>query len=212
MKNGNSAEKGKRAWRHIVKRFRDKGAWNAKWQFGYNVSTAKERYKPFKDFYPGDDVVDSIAISVYNRRWSTGWQSFSTRFREPYDKIKSFTDKPIAVGEVSTTQHGGDKSDWIRDAWNSIAYDFVRVQEVDFFLKPTSGQDWDLDTQSQEDAYTNAVRKARDVTGNSHDAPILRVNTVPPRPVLLQLLPNPELEAEHLKAEIARRESMEGIE
>ena len=64
-------------------------------------------------WYPGDDVVDQVTISGYNRfgldQYHTEWESFSKVIGKAYYEIASITERPIGVGETSTPSKGGDK-------------------------------------------------------------------------------------------------------
>jgi hypothetical protein len=40
------------------------------------------------------------------------------------------TDKPIGVGETSCPSQGGDKAQWILDAFDTIANEFTHMTEV----------------------------------------------------------------------------------
>jgi hypothetical protein len=42
------------------------------------------------------------------------------------------TDRPIGVGETSCPSQGGDKAQWILDAFDTIANEFTHMTEVIF--------------------------------------------------------------------------------
>jgi hypothetical protein len=105
-------------------------------------------------------------ITTYNRaytdEWHQYWRTFAEEFDNAYDQVTSLTEKPIGIAEVSSTSYGGDKPQWIIDAFNSIAYDYPRVQQVSWFLtnKLVSGVlwDWDLNTQQEKDAFVQGMQ------------------------------------------------------
>ncbi|CAM9564558.1 unnamed protein product [Chrysoparadoxa australica] len=65
-----------------------------------------------------------VTISCYNRSgadiWWERWVPWEELFRPAYDQIRSFTQRPIGVAEMSSTSWGGkgDKAAWITEAFN----------------------------------------------------------------------------------------------
>lgn len=152
------------AWRHVVQLFRDNDA-PVKFQLNYNANNGKNDKTPFSAFYPGDEWVDMVVITCYNRadtdQYPRPWRSFAENFEAPYNQVVALTSKPIGVAETSSTSRSGNKSQWILDAFNAIAYNFTRVEQVTWFLinKTVNGyyRDWDLNTQQEKDAFTQGM-------------------------------------------------------
>jgi hypothetical protein len=156
------------AWIHLVEIFRTAGA-NVKFQLSYNRWGSDNNQTPFSDFYPGDDYVDMVTVSCYNRSgtdaWHNSWVSFHDLFQDPYDAIVAMTDKPVGVAETSTTSWSGagDKPQWIIDAFSSVAYDFPQVTYLNWFFynKQVAGEgprDWDLNTAADEAAFVEGYQ------------------------------------------------------
>ncbi len=59
----------------------------------YNANEVKAGVDPYRQYYPGDDVVDILATDVYTEGFS----------QENYDQLLALADeKPVALGEVGT--------------------------------------------------------------------------------------------------------------
>jgi mannan endo-1,4-beta-mannosidase len=175
---GNSITDFVPAWRHVVQIFRDHDA-PVKFQLNYNRINGLDNPTAFNDFYPGDEWVDLVSITSFNRaytdEWHQFWHSFTEDFDNAYNQITAITEKPIGVAETSSTSIKGDKSQWIIDAFNSIANNYTKVQQVSWFLqnKVINGAlcDWDLNTPEEKQAFTkgmNTIRNLNSPTTNTH--------------------------------------------
>ncbi len=115
------------AWRNWVSVFRAEGATNARFifittAFGYQVKPSDHRYAPA--WYPGDDVVDAIAVDTYN------WFTCRASVKNPWNSLaaliagqKAFgalhPDKPLWVTEYATVEdpaQPGRRAQWLSDA------------------------------------------------------------------------------------------------
>ncbi len=154
-----------KAWRHIVNVFKREGA-PVSFQLNYNRTNAggNNSLKEFKSLYPGDEYVDMVVISTFNRAFSSPyhrkWMTFEDEFAGVYSKIIQITDKPIGVAETSSTSYGGDKAQWIYEAFVSFKK-FNKLVEITWFLKnikPGRASndvvlDWDINTSEEKEAY-----------------------------------------------------------
>lgn len=115
------------AYRHIIDIFRSENVTNVTWFFHPNIYSYPENQKwnnP-KEYYPGDNYIDWIGISVYGslHPGEDYWQTFSEIIAERKDKILEISDnKPLALLEFGVTDHHplGQKTTWIMDAMNTI--------------------------------------------------------------------------------------------
>jgi hypothetical protein len=117
------------AWRNWVSVFRAEGATNASFMFittafGYTVKTTDRRYVP--NYYPGDDVVDTIAVDAYN------WYTCRATVKNPWNSLaqlisgqKTFglahATKPLWLAEFASVEDPaspGRRAQWITDAEN----------------------------------------------------------------------------------------------
>lgn len=75
--------------------------------------------------YPLDGIIWGTS-----QTWS-GWVSFYGTFKDIYNKFKSST-KPLMIGEFASTELGGDKGKWIRDAYlfNKLLFPRSHTQKL----------------------------------------------------------------------------------
>lgn len=91
-----------RAWRHVVTIFRKAGASNVTWLWTVNDATYGEG--PIHDWWPGAAYVTWIGIDAY---FDVPADSFSTEFAPTIESIRSFSSKPILIGETAVGQLAG---------------------------------------------------------------------------------------------------------
>ena len=143
---GMNPEGFKAAYRRIVDISRTVGLDETKvrWVFAPNAWSVE----PFRtaDYYPGEDVVDFVGISVYNfgaavSRWTGIWDSGLAVL----DELRSFAPyKPFLITQVGSSSAGGDRDAWLRDLFNAAAWDPNVVGLVYFnFNKETDWKVWD---------------------------------------------------------------------
>ena len=93
---------------------------------GARTSTPTASLHDLASLYPGDAYVDWTGLDGYN--WGTnpakprGWRSFDQLFRRTYHEIVGAIapSKPMMIGEIGSTEHGGSKANWIRDALAAV--------------------------------------------------------------------------------------------
>ena|GEM_PF-1809456 len=154
------------AYRHVVSVFRNGGV-HAKFQLNYNRYNGgyPASTTPFQDFYPGDAWVDMVVITNYNRAYTDSghqyWHSFADDFKPAYDQVVKLTKKPIGVAEMSTTSYGGNKPQWILDAFRALRDQFPQVQQITWFAynRPVNASlwDWDLNSPADNQAFRDGV-------------------------------------------------------
>jgi hypothetical protein len=117
------------AYRHLVTLFREQGATNVTWFF--HVDTwwgPREPWDTYGNYYPGDDYVDWLGLSLY------GWNdqfgnptSFEDKLQNAhspgypgsYADITSLGAKPLALTELGVPE-GPLKPRWITDAFAAL--------------------------------------------------------------------------------------------
>ncbi len=95
------------AFRHVVDIFRAEAVTNAVWYYQVNYdSQPPEEWNNIEAYYPGDDYVDWVAISVYGAQTpSDPWVSFESVMEPIYEEITSaFPQKPLMVAEWGVTE------------------------------------------------------------------------------------------------------------
>jgi len=118
------------AWKHIRAVFKKEGANNIVW-----VWSPHPAYGFFKEFYPGDSLVDYVGIGTLNygtvATWSKWW-SFKEIFGKYYDKLSAFN-KPIMLTEFGSLAVGGNRGQWFAQALDSMPQQYPAVKSVLFF-------------------------------------------------------------------------------
>ncbi|MCK4267445.1 MAG: endoglucanase, partial [Actinomycetia bacterium] len=135
--NGNSPADFIPAWQHIVNIFRQEGADNVRWVWTPNNGGLPDwGTSSFSTYYPGDNYVDFAGIDGYNfgamEGWSQ-WELFPDVFKAAYKAIAKITDKPIIIGETASTEAGGNKADWITNAFNEMIANYPRISAIVWF-------------------------------------------------------------------------------
>lgn len=160
--NGNQPGEYVAAWRHVHDLFTEEGVTNVSWVWAPNV--ANPNTTPLPALYPGDRYVDWVGLSGYN--WGVGvshwdaWLSFDEVFGPTLDELRSITGKPIMIAETASTESGGDKAAWIRDAFASLSsHPDVRAFLWFDYDKET---DWRIESSTAATvAFTEGLEAAR---------------------------------------------------
>jgi hypothetical protein len=157
------------AYRYVHDFFKEQGADNVLWVWCPNApfEGMEQSLGPWNraaTYYPGDDYVDWLCFDGYNwgdsafgQQFNAQWLSFSDIFASSYAELQAINpDKPIIIGEFSSTEEGGDKAGWIRDAFHAIREDFPQIRALIWFhiAKET---DWRINSS---DAALEAYRQA----------------------------------------------------
>ena len=110
--------------------------------------------------------MDYISIDGYNwgtcQSWSS-WQTFSQVFKKAYNALANIN-KPLFIAEISSSERGGNKAEWITDMFEHFATDFSRVFAVMWFSqsKEANEGDWALNTsQAAVDAWKAGIAKMK---------------------------------------------------
>ncbi len=113
------------AYRHIIDICNNEGAINITWFFHIDIySNPETSWNNMKGYYPGDDYIDWIGISVYGKQEpNDDWNEFQNILNDGWNEVKSIsaTGKPIAIlewGVVDNEAH--QKPQWITNALNSV--------------------------------------------------------------------------------------------
>ncbi len=120
------AERYRDAYRHIIDIFRDENVKHVTWFFHADIyANPDEEWNRAKYYYPGDDYIDWIGVSLYGAQNPNEnyWDSFSEILKERYKSINEISiQKPIALLEFGVTDNHpvGDKAQWLEDAFETI--------------------------------------------------------------------------------------------
>jgi len=167
------------AFRHVVTVMRATGA-PLKFQLNLNRYNGRERKTPLAEFHPGDEYVDMVLLTNYNRGHTDlqhpDCHSFSEDFVEPYEQVAAMTRRPLGVAEMATTHYCGDKPTWIREAMYTLATRFPRVMQITWFglnrdVSPVGDNvpgyiwDWDINTDEEITAFREGIEFLRRTRG-----------------------------------------------
>jgi beta-mannanase len=155
-RDGNAPSDYRRAWRHVVRMFRDRGADNVEWIWAPNIDYGR---RPFKQFYPGDRWVDYVGLDGYNFGPAFGdpWMSLGRLFLKSYRRLVSMSSRPVIITETASSETGGDKATWIRRGLlHDIPTRLPKVRAVIWF-DTVQETDWRIDSSF---AAANAFRAA----------------------------------------------------
>ncbi len=124
----------KRAYRYIVDRVRARGATNVLWVL--HLNNYSDPYAPWntmQQFYPGDDYVDWLGLSVYGQLFPDDekWSEFENMMQAPYEELcKLNPTKPVMVVEwgVGEYPEHGSKADWLTEGFEQMRTTCPRVR------------------------------------------------------------------------------------
>ncbi|CAN5475222.1 glycosyl hydrolase [soil metagenome] len=163
-------EKFRETYRHIIDIFRDEKAYNITWVYHPNgVSAPDESWNSVDAYYPGDDYIDWIGVSVYGSQHpGTYWYEFDDIMSKSYNSMKKIsTNKPMAVFEFGVTEDPtvGNKAEWIVSALSSfISRRYPLIKAISYFqtdFKNSDGTITDLkinSSESSQSAYRNLIQ------------------------------------------------------
>ncbi|HET9198143.1 MAG TPA: glycosyl hydrolase [Solirubrobacterales bacterium] len=151
--NGNVGGEYVAAWRHVHDIFAAAGATNVSWVWCPFVDPAGTM-TDLASLYPGDGYVDWTGLDGYN--WGTnpaaprGWRTFDQLFRDTYDEIVEgiAPSKPMMLAEVGSSELGGSKAEWIRDALTRVPAEYQQVRALLWFDKFDDNMDWPIETSA----------------------------------------------------------------
>ena len=122
----NGSDKFKEAYRHIFRIMKDEGADNVIRVFHVNNrDDPNESWNRLEQYYPGDEWVDWIGVSVYGAQKTSDseYPQFRELMDEVYPKLSSLSSsKPIALLEFGVTSGHPyvDQADWASNALKDI--------------------------------------------------------------------------------------------
>lgn len=133
--NGNLSPLGYiNAYKHVRTLFVAAGVTNVAWVWSPNVDF------PTKPFYPGDSYVDWIAVDGYN----FGGRSPDDVFQATLNEIRTYTNKPIFIGETGTFE---DRSQ-PKGPWITAFFAMLKAHSLNGFVwfETNKEQNWRIDS------------------------------------------------------------------
>ena len=118
-------EKFRDVYRRIIDICNQEGADNITWFYHVDAySDPVENWNNMTGYYPGDEYIDWIGVSVYGpQETSEGWWSFQDVLDDSWEEIASISnEKPIAILEWGVIEKGNPnkKANWIKNAIKTV--------------------------------------------------------------------------------------------
>ncbi|MHC5109352.1 MAG: glycoside hydrolase family 26 protein [Planctomycetota bacterium] len=113
-------------YQHIVDIIRGTGAGNITWVFHVNApDVPDEDWNRFENYYPGDDYVDWLGISIYGAGtpMDTGVESFREQLDAEYARMTTMApEKPVIIAEMASAANNVEISpeDWTEAALTDL--------------------------------------------------------------------------------------------
>ena len=176
------------AWKRIVDIFNRNGATNVAWVWSPNVPDVGG--VPYQDYYPGDDYVDWIGVSLYSgndpRAMDTIYNQFSAR-------------KPFFITEWATAPEKNKYNarfpgevEWVKDFFQTLNENYPRVKAISWFNWNKDDGDYRLQrVPAQARAYAQDVAAPRyldsaETLVGQNSQPALPRLDIPSREVILR--------------------------
>lgn len=121
------------AYRHIIELFRNEGVNNVTWIFHPNArSYPEEDWNSIHAYYPGDEYVDWVGISLYGTQYvDEHWHGFEALMDPVYNELTSlFPNKPLMLSEwgVGEWPDKGDKAAWYTEALTKLQSNYSLIK------------------------------------------------------------------------------------
>jgi hypothetical protein len=172
------------AFRHIIDICREEGAANITWFFHIDAGPSPEEpWNAMANYYPGDDYIDWIGISVYgSQRAGREWRTFSEKLDRAYGEICGISStKPLAVIEYAVIDDPAhDKPAWIRDALGAVRSGrYTRIKALSYWNEAWDSRGTRVDLRANSSPASLAAY--RDAIAEPFFVPKLEFAAVPLR-------------------------------
>ncbi len=128
------------AYRHVIDIFKSEEVQNVTWFFHPDIQRLPdEDWNSPKYYYPGDDYIDWIGLSIYGVQFQDeDWIYFSDSLKRWGKYINEITtaDKPIAILEFGVTdgRSDGSKAEWFKDAFASFTSNpYFKISAISYW-------------------------------------------------------------------------------
>lgn len=163
--NGNRPGEYVKAWRHVHDIFSEVGATNPIWVWCPNVDF-EDSLRDLDEVYPGHSYVEWTCLDGYNSgtnpnkkdRWRSFDQLYERTYREIVEEIAP--SKPMVIGEIASTEHGGDKAQWITETLQVVPRKYPKIRGLVWFDKYERDVDWPIETsESALEAFARGIAR-----------------------------------------------------
>jgi beta-mannanase len=134
------------------------------------ISSPNQDWNDLDKYYPGDDYIDWIGVSVYGAQSiNDSWVDFDNIYSHAYKKITSFTEKSIAIVELGVAEGSSEslKASWITSALQSLEQGkYPATKAISYWH--SSWYDAGVQYSLKIDSSTSAERAFRDGIDSSY--------------------------------------------
>ncbi len=159
------------AYRRIITLFRSEGVRNISWVFHVDSQPIpmEEPWNAMVNYYPGDDYIDWIGVSVFGAQAPGDWYgSFTQILDEKWGEISALSPKrPVAIVEWGVIEKADDanaKAQWIESALSAlVSGKYPKIRAVNYWHERSWGSEekhnFRLDSSPQAlSAYKRGIR------------------------------------------------------
>ena len=145
--NGKDPKKFVKAYRHIIELFKNESALNITWVFHADAdSDPDEEWNDMSAYYPGDDYIDWLGVSVYgSQSQNEEIVNFIEAFDSTYKKLSGISaNKPLAIFEFGTIENPVKeiKAAWIKSVFESIKDNrYPRIKALGYWHSKWENED-----------------------------------------------------------------------
>jgi hypothetical protein len=148
------------AYRHIIDLFGEEGVENITWVFHVDAQGDPQReWNAIAAYYPGDEHIDWIGISVYGaQKKGDAWQSFTQVLDEAYGEVAAISrTKPLALLEFGVREDRR-KPTWITQALEAIRSNrYPRIKAISYWHSDWENKDGTI-SSLRLDSSSEALR------------------------------------------------------
>lgn len=142
-----------KAWRYLHDRIT---APNVQWHWCPNYYFPDAGVDP-APWYPGDAYVDWVGFDGYNRgthpQGPERWRSPAEVCDTIYNRLLQIApNKPMCIGEIGSTERGGDKARWITELLGDYLPSRPQIKAVCWFNWTAEGWDWEIESSPSAQA------------------------------------------------------------
>lgn len=118
-------DKFKAAYKRIINLSKHAGALNIIWSFHLDSNEyPREAWNRFENYYPGDEYISLMTVSVYGMLTPADKQviSFTDKLDNIYNRLRALSKNPFMVIEFGTTNNNPiqDQEEWAKEALTSM--------------------------------------------------------------------------------------------
>jgi hypothetical protein len=163
----------KDAYIHIIELFRNEEVDNITWVFHVNYeSTPDEKWNSMSAYYPGDDYIDWIGMSIYGAQKSEDdWINVTEIFEDAYKNLSAISkNKPLGVFEFGVIEHER-KYDWIKTFFDLLKSEkYNRIKGVSYWHSRWDNGDGSV-TNMRLDSSPDALRVYKEAISEKYFQP-----------------------------------------